>query len=248
MRDGPNADGPSAEGPSAKAPDARSWRWVREWALARIRGRDWAPGERIPDEAVLAAELGCARSTVNRALRDLAAAGLLERRRKGGTRVAALPVRRATFEIPIIRLDIEARGRRPGYRLLASGLAVPPEPVRRALGLAEGTSLRHVMALHLADERPFCLEDRWLNPAVEGAEAADFASISANEWLVRHVPFSKGSLVACAGTATADLAARLGCAEGAALFALERTTWIEATPITWVRLSYEPSYRLASAL
>jgi GntR family transcriptional regulator, histidine utilization repressor len=47
--------------------------------------------------------LGCARATVNRALRDLAEAGLLERRRKGGTRVPLTPVRKATFEIAIIR-------------------------------------------------------------------------------------------------------------------------------------------------
>lgn len=229
-------------------PDAKSWRWVRDWALGRIRGRDWAPGERIPDEAHIAADLGCARSTVNRALRELAAAGLLERRRKGGTRVAALPVRKATFEIPIIRLDIEARGHRSGYHLLASELKAPPELVRRGLKLREGTELRHLTALHLADERPFCVEDRWLNPATEGAEAADFAATSANEWLVRNVAFSEGSIAACAQTATAELAALLGCADGAALFVLERATWVESTPITWVRLTYAPGYRLVSEL
>ena len=45
----------------------------------------------IPGEEALAREFGCARATVNRALRDLAEAGVLERRRKAGTRVALQP-------------------------------------------------------------------------------------------------------------------------------------------------------------
>ena len=63
---------------------AITWQSIRAEALRRIRAGLWPPGARIPDEAELAAEFGCARATVNRALRDLAEAGLLERKRKGG--------------------------------------------------------------------------------------------------------------------------------------------------------------------
>jgi GntR family histidine utilization transcriptional repressor len=40
----------------------------------------------------------------------------------------------------------------------------------------------------------------------------------------------------------------LGCAPGAALFTLERTTWKAALPITWVRLAYPPGHRLTMDL
>ena len=44
------------------------------------------------------------------------------------------------------------------------------------------------------------------------------------------------------------LADILGCAEGAALFAIDRTTWAGATPITAVRLTYAPGYRMVTAI
>ncbi len=74
---------------------AATWQSIRAEGLRRIHDGLWAPGARIPDEADLAGEFGCARATVNRALRSLAEDGFLERRRKGGTRVALTPVRKA---------------------------------------------------------------------------------------------------------------------------------------------------------
>jgi GntR family transcriptional regulator, histidine utilization repressor len=225
-----------------------TWQAIRDEALRRIRERDWTPGERIPDEAVLASELGCARATVNRALRQLAAEGFLERRRKGGTRVPLTPVRKATFEIPIIRLDVEGRGQVHGYRLLAREETTPPDEVAAALRLGAGQRFLHLRALHTADGAPFCFEDRWLNPATPGAERADFETVSANEWLVREVAFSGGGIAFLALPADEGLAGLLGCAVGEALFAVERTTRAGALPITFVRLPYAPGYRMDTSI
>ncbi len=223
----------------------QTWQAVRDAALQRIRSRDWPPGARIPDEADLAAEWGCARATVNRALRDLAEAGLLERRRKGGTRVPLTPVRKATFSIPIIRQDIAARGQTPGYRLIADTLARPTDDIRAALGPGTPATLRRITALHSADGAPFCFEDRWLNPAV--AEGIAFDQLSANEWLVANATFTDGTLAFHALQADTALAQMLDCAPGTALLVLDRTTR-GAAPITWVRLHYAPGYRAQTAL
>ena len=48
----------------------------------RIASGEWRPGFRIPTEAELTAEYGCARMTVSRAMSDLAARGLVVRRRR----------------------------------------------------------------------------------------------------------------------------------------------------------------------
>jgi GntR family transcriptional regulator, histidine utilization repressor len=224
-----------------------NWQAIRAEALRRMRGGLWPPGTRIPDEAELAAEFGCARATVNRALRDLAEAGLLERRRKGGTRVPLTPVRKATFEIAIIRSDVEGRGQRHGYRLLADAMRPPPTGIRAALGW-EGGAMRHVTALHLADDRPFCLEDRWLDPGIAPPDSARFDAISANEWLVRNVPYSSGTISFLAHGAEAGAARWLDCAKGAALFVIERTTRTDAAPITFVRLIYAPGHRMDATL
>ncbi len=225
------------------------WQSVRDEALARIRSGLWAPGARIPDEADLARELGVARTTVNRALRDLAATGLLERRRRGGTRVAPVPVRRASFAIPVIRQDVEDRGMTHGYVLLSRATVPAPAAVARADGLPSAAPVEHVVALHSADGVPFCHEERWINPAaVPGLASADFATESANEWLVRTVPVTSGTLEIAAAPASRAAARALGCPPGTPVLTLDRTTRSDRGPVTVARLSYAPGHRLRTTL
>lgn len=226
-----------------------SWQAVEAEVLRRIRNRDWEPGALIPNEVDLAGELGCARTTVNRALRHLAEAGYLERRRKAGTRVALNPVRRATLRIPVIREEVEARGAVYGYALIRREDGIPPLAVRSLLGLDPERRLLHVVALHLADGASYAFEDRWVDPAtVPDFAKLDLARQSANAWLVQNVPYTRGTLSLGATVADRDTAQALGCALGAALFTVERTTWKEAQPITWVRLCYPPGHRLMTDL
>lgn len=225
---------------------AITWQSLRAEALRRIRDREWLPGDLIPHEAELALEFGCARATVNRALRDLADSGYLERKRKGGTRVSLTPVRKATFEISIIRQDVEGRGQDYTYKLLSDTL-VPavPASVRAALHLAGTVPMRHIRALHMANGKPFCLEQRWLNPAIIAPEQ-QFDTISANEWLVRNLPLSRGEFCLYAIPADAELAALMDCEAGAALFSIDRTTFSDTQPITAVTLTYRSGFRMVT--
>lgn len=226
----------------------QGWEAVRAEVLRRIRSRDWVPGQTIPTEEALAQEFGCARATVNRALRDLAEAGVLDRRRKAGTRVTLHPVRRATLAIPVTRAEVEGRGQSYAFRLLDDRLLPPPLPLASRLSLPPEQSMRHLRSLHFADGRPFLYEVRWLNPAVLPDPAPDFSTISANEWLVMNMPYTTGDIAFSAEPATADEAQALGLAEGAALFITERTTWTADAPITSVRLSHAPGYRLHTSV
>lgn len=228
---------------------ATTWQSVQAEALRRIRTREWPPGTQIPHEAALAEELGCARATVNRALRELAETGLLERRRKAGTRVPLNPVRKATLDIPIIRLDVEGRGQSYGYRLLQRRSAPAPDEVCASLRLPAGTELLHIRALHLADGRPFCLEDRWVNTtAVPDLLNADLTGISANEWLVQNAAFSAGDFAFGAVNLSATVASALECDSGTAVFTVERRTWAAELPITSVCLYYAPGYKMVAAI
>ena len=224
------------------------WEAIRAEVLRRIRVRDWAPGGVIPTETELSQEFGCARATVNRALRDLAEAGVLERRRKAGTRVARHPVRRATLDIPVIRAEVEARGQAHAFRVLKHLTAVPPPPVAARLGIGAATPMRHIQTLHLADGRPYLFEERWLNPAVLPDPAPDFTALSANEWLVMNVPYTTGDISFSAEAAGAVEARALGIDAGSPVFVTDRTTWTEGTPITAVRLVHAPGYRLHTRL
>jgi GntR family histidine utilization transcriptional repressor len=221
------------------------WEDVRAEVLRRIRARVWGPGVVIPGEEALAVEFGVARATVNRALRDLAEAGLLERRRKAGTRVAMLPVRKATLEISIIRQEVEARGESYAFRLLEQRMEAVSLPIASRLGVAEGQRMCFVETLHLAAGRPFAHEVRWLNPgALPGGVVPEFGAISANEWLVQNIAYATGDIAFSAESAGAREAEALAIAPGTAVFVTERTTWASEAPITFVRLVHAPGYRL----
>lgn len=228
---------------------ALGWEAVRAEVLRRIERRDWPPGAMLPTEEQLAAEFGCARATVSRALGELARAGVLERRRRAGTRVATHPVRKATVDIPVIRLEVEGRGQRYGFRVLAAAEAEAPAGLALRLGLARGVRLMHLKTLHFADGRPFLYEDRWLNAAVLPEPLpADLAAVSVNEWLVKTVAYTTGDIEFSAANAGPEEAALLQVAEGTALFVIERTTWLGEAPVTSVRLAYGPGYRLRTVV
>ena len=227
----------------------RGWREVRDEARYRIDRGIWKPGERIPNEAELAEELGCARATVNRALRELALQGFLERRRRGGTRVSATPVRRAVLDIPIIRQEVEGTGAAHGYRRLERKRRKPSRRIRETHGLAADADMLRVRALHSADGRPYLHEDRWILIAtVPEVLEADFESVSANEWLVRNVPLVRGEIELGAVAASAVEASVLGTDAEAALFLIHRTTWNATGLITTVRLTHAPGYRMRATL
>jgi len=225
----------------------QGWETIRAEVMRRIRVRDWPPGALIPNEAALATEFGCARATMSRALRDLAQAGVLERRRRAGTRVALLPVRPATFQIGITRTEVEALGHVHAHRLLVQSRdRTPPPDVASHFGGIGG--LLYLETLHLADDSPWLHEVRWLNAGLLPDPAPDFGAVSVNEWLVTHLAYTSGEIAFSAAPASAHEAAVLGVASGAALFVVERATVLAAVPVTLARLAHAPGYRMQTVL
>ncbi|QKG72225.1 GntR family transcriptional regulator [Erythrobacter mangrovi] len=218
---------------------------IREAIRARIVAGEWQLGELIPGEVEFAEEFGCSRTTVNRALQALAEEGIVERKRKGGTRVRPLPSPQAQFRIPVIREQVESRGREYGHRIVLRELRDPPGEMRTRLQIGSGRKAAYMESLHLAGKHPFAFERRWVNLAtVPGFAEADLSELSANEWLIRTVPFSRGEVGLTATSADARLAAMLEVEPGEALFTMERTTWFEDRAVTAITLYYARGYRL----
>ncbi|MBL4626453.1 MAG: UTRA domain-containing protein [Roseicyclus sp.] len=231
------------------SPSFRNWQSVQDEVLRRIHAREWKPGDLIPNEVDLALEFGCARSTVNRALRSLAESGLLDRRRKAGTRVTAQPVAKATLDIAVIRHEVEERGRKYGYQRIDCGLKIPPLAISGAMQTDADNPLLHVRALHLADDAPYALEDRWINTGVV-PDALDeaFQTVSANEWLLKHAPYTHGDIAFSATAALAEEASILSCPKQSALFVIDRLTWDNTQAVTKVRLLFGPGHHLRTRL
>ncbi len=224
-----------------------SWADIRDVIRARILDRTYSPGDKLPRDEDIAAEMGCARTTVHRAMQALSAAGLLERKRKGGTHVKADPVTRAIFDIPITRREIEQRGSTYGYQLISRHMEESPLPVMARFGIPGPVKLLHVKALHLADNRPYMLEDRWIDiRSTPEILDVDLSRTSANEWLVRNKPCSRIDLRFYALNADGDIARHLATAPGSALLVIERTTWIGHEPITSVQAAAAPGYLVSA--
>jgi GntR family histidine utilization transcriptional repressor len=224
-----------------------SWTDVRNEIRTRILDRTYRPGDKLPRDADIARDLGCARATVHRAMQDLSLIGLVERKRKGGTHVLSDPVTRTTVDIPITRREVEQRGSTYDYQLISRTIEQSPPPVMARFGIGQPVEMLHVKALHLSDNRPYIFEDRWIDTrSTPGILSVDLTCHSANEWLVRNKPYSRVNVRFSAMNAEAESARHLSTPLGSALFVIERTTWIGEAPITTVQAVAAPGYQLAA--
>lgn len=223
----------------------RNWQQIQAEVQRRIYEREWPPGKIIPGEVDLAEEFGVARATVNRALRELAETGLLERRRKAGTRVALHPVSKATLEIPVIRQEVESRGMAYGYKRLE--IAQRRFEPRESAPIS-GPAL-HLRALHLADGVPYVHEERWISlETVPKAAKIGFEEVSANEWLLANAPYTRGDMEITAGAAEGHVADALGVSQGTPLLVIHRVTWDHDAQVTSVYLTYAPGHSLRTQI
>lgn len=211
---------------------------IRRDIEARIMSGEWKPGDRIPYEHQLMATYGCSRMTVNRALRALIEAGLLESRRRAGTIVSHPRVQRAALEIPDIRDEVAELGEAYRLHLDRREIRAASAEDRRLLQIDEG----EVLALecrHDAGGRAYALERRLINlAAVPEAADVDFAAEPPGSWLLAHVPWTEAEHRITAFNAGAKELVALGISAGAACMALERWTWRGDERITYARQVY----------
>jgi GntR family histidine utilization transcriptional repressor len=200
-----------------------------------IRSGAWPPGHRIPYEHELMARYGCARATANKAVHALAAAGLVERRRKAGTFVASPPMHSAVLEIPDIEAAIIARGQsyrfhRKLWRLRTIGATAEEVllgPAGRVLELT---------GVHFANDEPFAFERRIINlDAVPEAADVDFAHVSPGAWLLSHVAWTEARHQISAINPDPDICQALGVMSSRACLSLQRWTWRLGAGITYAR-------------
>ncbi len=227
------------------ATDHVSYRDIKATVLERVRANTWPPGSLLPGEVDLAVEFNCARTTVNRALRELAEEGILDRKRKAGTRVKEAPERRAQMPIPLIRKEIEATGATYRYTLTSQETRVVPDWLRSRLDLPASAQVLHLKCVHYAGNAPFQFEDRWINiAAVPSVVDADFRTQGPNEWLVAQVPFSDVEITFSASRADQIVADFLNIASGDPVFVSERMTWLRNVPLTYAKMHFGSQYKL----
>jgi GntR family transcriptional regulator, histidine utilization repressor len=205
----------------------------------KILSGEWRPGHRIPFEHELSASYGCARMTVNKALTQLARAGLIERRRRVGSFVAQPPSRSALLEIPEIRVEVESLGLPYRFEVLHRRRRAAKASDAGALEGLDGGDVLELVCRHWAGERPFCLEERLINLAqAPEAELERFEDHAPGAWLLSRAPWTSAEHRIRARAADAKTAKRMEVQAGAPCLSVERRTWSGAAPVTYVKLTY----------
>lgn len=201
---------------------------IRDDIAARIRSGVLAAGARLPVEHELQVQYGCSRMTVHKALTALVQAGLVERRKKAGSFVAAPQISATILEIPDIEAQAIARGESYEFRLLS----------RRV----DGETL-HLSGVHVGGGRPLCFEDRTIAlDTVPAAAGVDFSTISPGAWLLQQVPWSQAENRIHAVVADRETARLLDLDDGAACLRVDRETWHDGRQVTFVRQTFDGAH------
>jgi Transcriptional regulators len=205
----------------------------------RILSGEWPPGHALPHEVDLAKSYGCSRMTASKALNTLVQAGLIERRRRAGSRVAQPRAQSAVLAIPEIEHEVRSMGMEYGYVLLNRTRRTSRKSDAPGFAASSRLPVLELSCLHLAGGRPFCLENRLISLA-EAPEAAteSFESVAPGPWLLHQVPWSNASHKIRAIAADARTALLLRLEEGAPCLVVERETSLGGRSVTSVQLTY----------
>ena len=223
---------------AAAAPYARVKQHLKE-QLARGR---WPPGARMPSEAELVAQFGVSRMTVNRALRELQAEGLVERVQGVGTFAAQLHRVSSTLTIRDLHSEIVARGHRHHAEVHLARQEPAGAALAARLGLAENAPVFHTLIVHHENGVPLQCEDRYVNPAcAPGYLGVDFTQTTPTHYLLEVAPLWEAQYSIEASAPTAREAKLLGIARGEPCLIVVRRTVSRGVPITLARLVHPGS-------
>ncbi len=220
------------------APYAR----VRQALRAELEEGRFPPGARMPSEAELVVRFGVSRMTVNRALRELQAAGLVERVQGVGTFAARLHQVASTLTIRDLHDEIVERGHRHSATVQLQREEAAAREVAQRLGLAEGAPVFHTLIVHHEDSVPLQCEDRYVNPAsAPGYLKVDFTATTPTHYLLDVAPYWEAEVTIEAAKASAREARLLGIARDDPCLVVHRRTFGGGATITAARLVHPGS-------
>lgn len=165
---------------------------VKRYILSEIAAGRLKPMQRVLSESELTDKFGFARMTVNRALRELSAEGVLTRIAGVGTFVASVKSHSALYDLSDIKEEIELSGQRHAARVVVLEILRVSDEIATELELGRGREAFHSIIVHLENDVPIQVEERFVNPrAIPSYMSQDYQSITTRSYLVRVAPVSE---------------------------------------------------------
>jgi GntR family histidine utilization transcriptional repressor len=212
---------------------------VKAHVMQRVASGELPVFSRIPSENELVRELGVSRMTVNRALNDLTAEGILVRTPGVGTFVANRSAQTHPLKIHNIADEIRSRGHEYRATVLKSERVVADAQQAHDFELAPRARLFHTLVLHHENDVPIQLEDRYVNPAIAPDYlGVDFTEHTPHEYLVQVAPLQKAEHILRAVMPAAEVATVLGIGTDEPCLLLLRRTWTNDIVASSAKLYY----------
>lgn len=198
---------------------------IKDYLVGEIAASHWKEGDLVPSEQALVRQFGVSRMTVNRAVRELTAEGVLVRRQGSGTYVAPQKYQATLVEIRNIADEVRARGHAHASRTHLLDRSPANEALARQFDLAAGTPLFHSLIVHEENGQAIQVEDRWVNPACAPAYLEqDFSRTTPNEHLMAAAPLQGATYSIEALPAPREVAEMLDIGAGQPCLVLKRRT------------------------
>jgi GntR family histidine utilization transcriptional repressor len=224
---------------------------AKAFVQGKLRAGEWAAGDLIPSENRLVQALGMSRMTVNRALRELTEEGHLVRVSGVGTFVAESKPQSNLLRITNIADEILARGHRYRCELLQLNREAASMSVAASLALTTGASVFHLVCVHLEEDVPVQLEDRYVNPALapEFLQQSFGEHLQPSRYLLQVIGPDEMEHIVEAAHPSEEESQQLRIDRHEPCLVLMRRTWHDAKVVTFVRLVHPSSrYRLGSRM
>jgi len=216
---------------------------VKHFVLERISAGALRAGQRVPSENELVRELDVSRMTANRALRELAADGVLIRVAGVGTFVAEQRVHAHPLEVRNIADEIRARGHEHFAKVATLDSVSAPRELAERCGVSPGAKLDHSLVIHFEDGLPLQVEDRYVNPTVvPGYLRNDFSRTTPHEFLMQAAPLQRAEHTVRAVAPEGRIRRLLKLEPGDACLLIMRRTWTHGRIVSVADL-YHPGSR-----
>ena len=137
-------------------PQEAQYQQIERWLRQQVQ--QLSPGDPVPTELQLAERFGVSRMTARQAVQNVAAEGLVRRRRGQGTFVSPRPVHRRVGSLMSFTEDMRRRGMSASSVLLEASLRPATVADMEALRLDQGARTVVIRRLRLADATPMALE------------------------------------------------------------------------------------------
>ncbi|WP_151671038.1 histidine utilization repressor [Nitrincola schmidtii] len=222
---------------------------IKQHLLDAIHSGHYAVHHKIPAEEQLARDFNVSRMTANKAIRDLVQEGYLVRQAGLGTFVTDRKSESPLAEINNIAEEVRSRGHQYSNTVILCEEVSADDEIALRLGVRVNSRVFHSVIVHLENQLPIQLENRYVNPRwVPDYLSSDFSVQTPNEILVNACPITDLEHVVEAVLPDRQSAQWLNISENQPCLSMIRRTWSGDHLISYARLLHPGDrYKLRSS-